>query len=1144
VAFPTPLTAIEPSGSLVYETTATGDIAASGETDQFTITLDELQTVTLNVNPTGGGTLQPSVNFFVIPTGESPVLLGTASASAAGQEAVLQTVQTADQYADLPGQPLNYVAAVTGAGGTTGTFEVTLTLNAAVEREAHDGAANDTLPDAQNLNPAFREFLPDTPPVASQPSRAAVVGIADASPGLLSNEVEPNDSLGTANDAARNFAAATGANYQLALKGSIDSAGESDWYQIGNLQPGDRLTASLSGVDSVRGTLDDPFVELYGGPAFSPILVNFNDDGGPGFDSLLLNFSVPVEDTYYIRARAFSDGTGTYDLGLWLENTAAPPRTGQNLTAESEPNNNALQADDATFSWRPVQYLSHTASAISPFGDVDHYGYSFTAGDVVTVQIRSTSAVEAQVTLLDAVGNPLAFEDGSSDGTGSDSPLYSFLIPSTGDYYVQVLGTNTGTYNTDVFLSTGTPPQQPDFGYDYYVFSLLAGESATLAVQGADAHIQWFDAGGNPLALGASGPTNADEAISDIVATSTGQYYVRVRGAADSEYNLVVTRDAGFGLEPSNDISTAQIVQSSALSGRRWMLGALDNEADESGSSGSVSLPVNRTDGTSFLWDILEDGSILNGTNDAYDGGLVHQGFPPFFSADTEQDQREIVIGPADLFGLSVTRKIFVPTDQGYARFLEIVTNTGAAPTNYTVAIDTNLGSDSFTQLIGTSSGDNNFDTDDDWIVTDDVDGGSDPTMLHVTAGPGGAQRPSSVFFDTSGFLFASYDLTLDPGETKIVMHFAAQNSNQATALAKGDQLAGLQLNALAGMSAVEIAAVVNFNIGDSDFYRVFVSAGQELQLQTFTPAGQAGEFVNNLDPALRLYNAQGALVASDDNSAGDGRNAKLSYVVPGPMARTYFVEVAASDTGLSGGEYVLQVGNASGGRLPFQVTNATPPDGTLFRFEPAVITIDFNDSVLLSSVEASDLTIDGVPADGFTVVDANTINFIPPAGIWTEGPHDIAIAGGAIKDLQGVALRAFAAEYVADYTAPRVNYSSVQHGDSLPAGDLTYTVGFNEEILEANLNTFAGILYGVGTTQFYTATNVSYDPVLSRLSFSFTDLPADTYALTISSGHGNGRIEDLAGWGLDGEPVWPIPPNVSGNGVEGGNFFLVFSLT
>src|SRR5262249_2998454 len=147
---------------------------------------------------------------------------------------------------------------------------------------------------------------------------------------------------------------------------------------------------------------------------------------------------------------------------------------------------NAQQANDFSDSWRPVQYLSQTAAAINPAADTDFYRYQFTAGDLVTVDIHPTSTgLRPRVNLLNASGTVIVLESGSPAINDREPPIYPYITPSPGAYYVQVSGlSGTGTYEADVYLSTDTPPPPPSFGYDYYSFSLLAGESATLAVKG------------------------------------------------------------------------------------------------------------------------------------------------------------------------------------------------------------------------------------------------------------------------------------------------------------------------------------------------------------------------------------------------------------------------------------------------------------------------------------------------------------------------------------------------------------------------------------------------------------------------------------------------------------------------------------
>src|SRR5439155_801377 len=143
------------------------------------------------------------------------------------------------------------------------------------------------------------------------------------------------------------------------------------------------------------------------------------------------------------------------------------------------------------------------------------------------------------------------------------------------------------------------------------------------------------------------------------------------------------------------------------------------------------SLPVVITDGGGFQWPISGGGRIggrfgaLFGS--AFDDGLglTIDGDPfPFLSEGAPDSASGALvgmeIGPARVAGLRVRRKVFVPPDDAFIRYVEILENTGAAPLTASVSIDSDLASEEATELVGTSSGNQVFDVRDDWIVTDD----------------------------------------------------------------------------------------------------------------------------------------------------------------------------------------------------------------------------------------------------------------------------------------------------------------------------------------------------------------------------------------------------------------------------------------
>lgn len=130
-------------------------------------------------------------------------------------------------------------------------------------------------------------------------------------------------------------------------------------------------------------------------------------------------------------------------------------------------------------------------------------------------------------------------------------------------------------------------------------------------------------------------------------------------------------------------------------------------------------------DASGHRWDLSDRGAVADGvhvatsTADAYDTGMqleVGNTVFPIQTSAGEEDGREVVFGPAALNGLTVTRKIYVSPDAGFARWLDVLENETGSPITLGVNIDTNLGSDDVNDSANsTSSGDNVVDAEDDW---------------------------------------------------------------------------------------------------------------------------------------------------------------------------------------------------------------------------------------------------------------------------------------------------------------------------------------------------------------------------------------------------------------------------------------------
>jgi hypothetical protein len=594
---------------------------------------------------------------------------------------------------------------------------------------------------------------------------------------------------------------------------------------------------------------------------------------------------------------------------------------------------------------------------------------------------------------------------------------------------------------------------------DWYSFTLNAGEAATLALaydlhpQSPVVSLELFSADNALIAVGRLDATNVDRFISDFVPTATGTYYARISGTTAGAYSLLLVRGITMQLN-SNETGVLQNITQSGL-----LLGNLGsgNSGSSSTSAGSTLLPVTLVDGSGYRWDIQGSGYIGDGVSDAYDGGMQNTSFPNFFNALTEENGREVVLNaPVAANGIQVTRKVYVPQAQRFARFLEIVTNNSTNTLSQTVPIYTNLGSDGYEPFVMTSSGDASVTTSDNWVITDDTPTGgssgtaasptSDPVVTHVVAGEGGRIRPST-FAKNPGEVRYSYDLTLAPGETKIIMHFASMAGNQASALSLAPQLARLELDALVGMSAKERRAVVNFNVVSPDEYLITASAGDTLEITTVTPGSGNGEPVNLLDTKLVLYGPDGVQVAESLNGP-DGRNARIRYTVA--TSGVYRVEVSGENG--SGGSYVLSVtgstiSTSAGPRVMHQSTT----EGQIVASPPSYLDLTFSEGLRLDTVQASDLVLNGgAVATGMQVIDGRTLRFFIDAQD-VEVAYHYSLAAGAIQDLQGENNEAFTGSFAVDHGGPRVISQTPDQTTSAPFNQIDFT--FSEGVSAASVS-------------------------------------------------------------------------------------------
>jgi len=209
---------------------------------------------------------------------------------------------------------------------------------------------------------------------------------------------------------------------------------------------------------------------------------------------------------------------------------------------------------------------------------------------------------------------------------------------------------------------------------------------------------------------------------------------------------------------------------------------------------------------------------------------------------------RQVVFPVQTVAGLNVNmwRKVYVPDNDSYARWLNYFQNTGGSPVTLTAVIANNLGSDSNTTIVTSSSGDAAAQTSDTWVTTFQSYSGttsSDPRLGHVFQGPGAAVQLAGInFANGDDNPFWGYTFTLQPGETKIIMNFAVVQPSKAAAAAKSTQLASVFTNGLACTTPAEQTQIANF-----------ISAVPIIQVPTLNDAGLVALILGLALAAMKL---------------------------------------------------------------------------------------------------------------------------------------------------------------------------------------------------------------------------------------------------------------------------------------------------
>ena len=229
--------------------------------------------------------------------------------------------------------------------------------------------------------------------------------------------------------------------------GSISPANDVDMYSF-VVGSGDEIVID---VDRTSGTLDS-YIRLF---TSSGTQIAFNDDGAApgeagGLDSFLRH-TVTTGGTYYLGISDLANPTYNAVTGL---GDGPATRTGgyrigffRNLAPNNDVND---QISEAVGLGAVTTTRLSGAQSISQGDDVDMFSFSVAAGDTVEFDVdRTSGTLDSVLRLFTSNGSQLAFNDDGA-APGESSSLESFLqhtFTSDGTYYAGISAFGNSSYN-------------------------------------------------------------------------------------------------------------------------------------------------------------------------------------------------------------------------------------------------------------------------------------------------------------------------------------------------------------------------------------------------------------------------------------------------------------------------------------------------------------------------------------------------------------------------------------------------------------------------------------------------------------------------------------------------------------------------
>ncbi|MBN2712443.1 MAG: hypothetical protein JXR97_08455, partial [Planctomycetes bacterium] len=185
-----------------------------------------------------------------------------------------------------------------------------------------------------------------------------------------------------------------------------------------------------------------------------------------------------------------------------------------------------------------------------------------------------------------------------------------------------------------------------------------------------------------------------------------------------------------------------------------------------------------RQDSLGFRWDISNRGGVEDGLNDCFDGGLYLLVNGMNFNSTQQmmtKDGADLVLSNPNINNISVTRRIWVNSKEGYCRYLEVFENSGQGSATVTVTVRSRLGSQGQQTLssAGLPFG-GTLDKKDVGLMA--MTNGR-PCVMFLLGEQKSEAPVTPMVMQNRDYTF-NYTLTIKPKETASILHYVAQRTS------------------------------------------------------------------------------------------------------------------------------------------------------------------------------------------------------------------------------------------------------------------------------------------------------------------------------------------------------------------------------